>query len=90
VKNKLRITSIGGLAFAVLAAILAVVLIARAARFTWDARSFSSPAETLSDFTYKIAGGASGTASFPHSFSNCWKPGLRAKSLVIGYTLKVM
>jgi len=67
-KNK-HFSIIRGLLFTITFCILAA-LVAGALRTPFDARSFSTPAEALTGFTYEIAGGGRGAATFPHSFKN--------------------
>lgn len=68
-KNKI-LSTICSLLFPAVFIILAVALVIGALRVTWNDDSLSVPAETLSDFTYEITGGGSGTAAFPHNFQN--------------------
>jgi signal transduction histidine kinase len=59
-----------GMIFTTVFIALVAMPITGALRSPHDARSFFSPAQTLMDFTYEIEGGASGAATFPHSFQN--------------------
>jgi signal transduction histidine kinase len=59
-----------GYIFAVAFVVLAAVLAIGAVQSTWSSEAYTTPAEPLRNFTYEIAGGESGTATFPHSFSN--------------------
>lgn len=69
-KHKPQLSQISGWIFTAAFILLSVALIGGAVRFPWDASAVSVPAEPLKNFTYEIAGGNRGTATFPHSFKN--------------------
>ena len=69
-KNKLHIPTIIRLGLAAVFVILTALLVIGAVRYKFAADSFYKPIETLDRFTYEIAGGENGAASFPHSFSD--------------------
>ncbi|MDR0840786.1 MAG: hypothetical protein LBN26_05300 [Christensenellaceae bacterium] len=69
-KNKLLLSRMRNVIFAIAFVLLAVALIIGAFGSTWDARALVAPAETLGGFTYEIAGGAHGEAAFPYSLEN--------------------
>jgi hypothetical protein len=68
--HKEKITKLHGFIFAAAFVVLAAALIIGAVQSTWSSGAYTTPAEPLRDFTYEIAGGGSGAATFPHSFSN--------------------
>ena len=68
--HKEKFTKFRGFIFAAVFIILAVALAIGAAGSTWYAGAYTVPAEPLKNFTYEIAGGESGAATFPHSFKN--------------------
>lgn len=69
-KNKRFLNKLPGLIFVSIFVILATTLIVQALYSKQESHAFSTPAESLSGFTYEIADGENGTAEFPNSFKN--------------------
>jgi signal transduction histidine kinase len=67
---KEKFTKLHGVIFAAAFIVLSAALAIGAVQSTWSSEAYTTPAEPLRNFTYEIADGETGAATFPHSFQN--------------------